>query len=116
MSQSEIADIAVMMLEKWDYVIGEPTLALLRNLLSVDTRRRAIAKRPLRAFEKAARKEARNEGRITLRALARFVGVDPHTIIRWRKLPQYKAAVEREKRLSKSARKHPPKGGALLTF
>jgi hypothetical protein len=111
-----MADIAITMLEKWDYVIGETMLALVRDLLSIDARRRAIAKRPLRAFEKAARLEARSRGRIGVRALARLVGVDPHTIIRWRKLPQYKAAVEREKRLSKSARKHPPKGGALLTF
>jgi hypothetical protein len=93
MSRSEIADIAVELLE---CLGGQSLTCLFQELLDVDRRRKSLAEDFLN-LDSAANSEAMlslQGGNIGVREFAKLREVAPSTVTRWRRSEEYRALVQ----------------------
>jgi len=93
LSELQIADLAMTLVESCNGRPGSELLCLVRELMGINTHRAALAEKRNPAFEVAAVVEgmrARKGQAIGVRELAREVGVSAGTITKWQREPKYK--------------------------
>ncbi len=93
MSPVDIADIAISMLQHINQAPGPELIALLMELLNLDSHRRNLAYQPNEKKQKAAQLEAINPN-LGVNELARKVDVANSTISRWKRDAFYKKMVQ----------------------
>ena len=97
LSRLVIADLAMTLVEVCESQPAENLICLLQELLDVDRHRASQAEKPIEAFQQAAQIDASlavQGKKIGVRRLAEMVSVDPATISRWRRDPDYLKDVE----------------------
>jgi hypothetical protein len=109
LSRLTIADIAMTMLQFLDAPPRENLICLLQELLGVDRHRQSLSERRGDAFLQTMIVDALKtlQGvEFGVRDLASFVGVEPSTVTRWRRRPEYKSGVEELKQYYRKGLPH----------
>lgn len=99
LSRADISDVAMAMLEAGSCA-GPELQSLLRELLDVDRHRLTLASRNADQMGRALDIDAQfalENRQVGVRELARVVGVEPSTVTRWRKSPEYKSRLRQAK-------------------